>query len=58
MKEDILRVFIIVIVCCVLYNLCLEMEDDVIIEFVFIYNDVDFDVENSDDLLIMSEGGK
>ncbi|PFX23161.1 Angiopoietin-related protein 7 [Stylophora pistillata] len=58
MKEDTLRVPTTVIACCVLHNLCLEMEDDATIEPVFIHNDVDFDVEDSDDLPITSEGGK
>ena len=58
MKEDTLRVPTTVIACCVLHNLCLEMEDDATIEPVFIHNDVDLDVENSDDLPTMSEGGK
>ena len=58
LKEDTLRVPTTVIACCVLHNLCIEIEDDATIEPVFIQEDVDLDDEDGDDLPTVNEDGK
>lgn len=58
LKEDTLRVPTTVIACCVLHNLCIDIEDDAPIEPVFIQDDVDLSDEDSDDWTAMDEDAK
>lgn len=58
LKEDTLRVPTTVIACCVLHNLCIDIEDDAPIESVFIQDDVDLSDEDSDDWTAMDEDAK
>ena len=58
LKEDTLRVPTTVIACCVLHNLCIDIEDDAPVDPVLIQNEVDLSDEESDDWSAMDEDGK
>lgn len=57
LKEDTLRVPTTVIACCVLHNLCIEEGDDAPVEPAIIQNDVDVNVEDSNEGPVDDEDG-